>query len=114
MGSQFSCTTHSQRTDRRTGTQKRKNIIKTDKSYKTSSDIMCKTVIICLAIVACFSMVLAQTTTPQTCANAPSLNFNNTDVSEGNIMSIIIRESGRRNHVGLRPTKLEKIFTMRG
>ncbi|XP_016926100.4 uncharacterized protein [Drosophila suzukii] len=40
---------------------------------------MCKTVIICLAIVACFSMVLAQTTTPQTCANAPSLNFNNTD-----------------------------------
>ncbi|XP_017008980.2 uncharacterized protein [Drosophila takahashii] len=42
---------------------------------------MCKSVIIFLAIVACISMALAQTATPQTCAQAPSISFNNTELT---------------------------------
>ncbi|XP_017056057.1 uncharacterized protein LOC108097956 [Drosophila ficusphila] len=40
---------------------------------------MCKTVMICLAIVASISMVLAQN--PQTCAQATSLDFNQTELA---------------------------------
>ncbi|EDV49043.1 uncharacterized protein LOC6553066 [Drosophila erecta] len=37
---------------------------------------MCKSAIVCLAIVASFSQVLAQTATPQTCAQATGISFN--------------------------------------
>ncbi|XP_033166579.1 uncharacterized protein LOC117145148 [Drosophila mauritiana] len=42
---------------------------------------MCKSAIICLAIVACISQALAQTQTPQTCAQATGISFSQTAFS---------------------------------